>query len=94
MGFFVLLVLQIHIFSDIRSENFLYVDFVAKATCFHFIRVDLPTAVTLSERSESAVEFYKSAFTLFGFFGTLCTRPATKSKISARASNGYKLYLT
>ncbi len=33
-----------------------------------------------------AVEFFKSAFALLGFFGTLCTRPATKSKISARAS--------
>ena len=33
-----------------------------------------------------AVEFYKSASTAFVFFGTLCTRPAAKSKISARAS--------
>ena len=33
-----------------------------------------------------AVEFCKSAFTLFGFFGTLFTRPAPKSQISARAS--------
>ena len=33
-----------------------------------------------------AVEFCKSAFIPFGFFGTLCTRLAAKSKISARAS--------
>ena len=32
-----------------------------------------------------AVEFCKSAFAMLGFFGTLCIRPATKSKISARA---------
>ena len=32
-----------------------------------------------------AVEFCKSAFISFGFFGTLCIRPATKSEISARA---------
>ena len=36
-----------------------------------------------------ADEFCKSAFAMLGFFGTLCTRPATKSEISARASNGY-----
>ena len=33
-----------------------------------------------------AVEFSKSAFMQCSFFGTLCTRPAAKSKISARAS--------
>ncbi len=46
--------------------------------------------VILSGKDDSlwgqAVEFFKSAFALLGFFGTLCTRPATKSKISARAS--------
>ena len=46
------------------------VGFVAGTICFH----------------SRAVEFCKSAFITFGFFGTLCTRPATKSKISARAS--------
>ena len=49
------------------------VNFVAEAICFH----------------SRAVEFYKSAFAMLVFFGTLCTRPAAKSKISARASNGY-----
>ena len=37
---------------------------------------------------KEAVEFYKLAFITFGFFGTPCTRPVTKSKISTRASNG------
>ena len=51
---------------------------VAEAFCFHI----------------RAVEFCKSDFTAFVFFGTLCTRPATKSEISARASTRevYKLY--
>ena len=35
------------------------------------------------------MEFCKSDFAMLVFFGTLCTRPAAKSKISARASNGY-----
>ena len=52
------------------QKQLLLCKFVAEAFCFH----------------SRAVEFYKSAFISFGFFGTLCTRPATKSKISARAS--------
>ena len=43
---------------------------VAEAFCFH----------------SRAVEFYKSDFANLVFFGTLYTRPAAKSKISARAS--------
>ena len=36
-----------------------------------------------------AVVFNKSDFAMLVFFGTLCIRPATKSKISARASTLY-----
>ena len=74
---------------------------VTEATCFHLSLVNessnsgvavrqhqllfIPVAEAISFHSR-AVEFCKSAFIPFGFFGTLCTRPATKSKISARAS--------
>ncbi|EFM26039.1 hypothetical protein HMPREF9225_0358 [Peptoniphilus duerdenii ATCC BAA-1640] len=37
------------------------------------------------EGARLAVEFCKSNFAMLVFFGTLCIRPATKSKISARA---------
>ena len=36
-------------------------------------------------RGRMAVVFNKSDFAMLVFFGTLCIRPATKSKISARA---------
>ena len=73
-----------------RIKTTIYIYTVAEAFCFHS-REALHEKTSQLQSPWEAVEFCKSAFTMLGFFGTLCTRPATKSKISARASNGYNL---
>ena len=77
--------------EGVRQPKLLYTP-VAEAISFHQLRYYIisPQPSGVQQHSQpktktTAVEFCKSAFAMLGFFGTLCIRPAAKSKISARA---------